>query len=217
MGKSVETVVIGGGQAGLSISYHLARRRREHVVLEQGRVGETWRSKRWDSFTLVTPNWMNQLPDFPYQGPDPDGFLPRNQISAYLEDYAETFGLPVRSGIGVTVLKGRPNGRGYEVETTEGGFLASNVVVATGAFRQPKVPGFSAEISVDIGQLPSSEYKNPNALPAGNVLIVGSGQSGCQIAEELNQSGRRVYQCTSAPVRAGGYTGATVARTVPGG
>ena len=197
MSDRINSVVIGGGHAGLSISYFLTERGMEHIVPERGTIGETWRSKRWDSFSLVTPNWMNQLPRFPYQGPDPDGFLLRNEILEYLESYAVTFKMPVRSGETVTSLKSDSIDGGYTVETADGSFSARNVVVATGAFQQPKIPSFSAEILESVYQIATSEYRNPDRVPQGKVLIVGSGQSGCQIAEELNSSGREVYLCTS--------------------
>lgn len=157
---------------------------------------------------------MNQLPGFQYDGPDPEGYLPRDEISGYMEDYVRTFSLPVRSGVAVTDLKGRSQGDGYTVQTGDGSFDARNVVVATGALQMPKIPGFSAEIAEDVHQIASNDYRNPDTLPDGKVLVVGSGQSGCQIAEELSDSGRDVFLCTSD---VGGSLGDTAAKIRLGG
>lgn len=196
--EQVEVVIIGGGQAGLALSYYLTRQGRTHLVLEQGRVGETWRSQRWDSFTLITPNWMNQLPGFSYQGDDPGGFLPREDIVAYLEQYAASFNAPLHCGVRIKAVRQQPGGDGYVVEAEQMTFEARNVVLATGAYPKPKLPAASAALPVDFCQLHTSQYRNPQALPSGAVLVVGSGQSGCQIAEELCQSGRQVYLSTSS-------------------
>ena len=198
MTEQVETVIIGGGQAGLALSYYLTQQGRTHLVLEQGRVGETWRSGRWDSFTLNTPNCMTQLPGFPYKGDDPDGFLPREDIVTYLEQYAASFNAPLRCGVRVTSVRQQQGGDDYLVEAEQMMFEARNVVVATGAFPQPKLPTASTTLPVDICQLHTGEYRNPQALPSGAVLVVGTGQSGCQIAEDLHESGRQVYLSTSS-------------------
>jgi putative flavoprotein involved in K+ transport len=192
MGEQLDTVVIGGGQAGLAASYFLTLQGREHVVLEQHRIGETWRSGRWDSFTLVTPNWTITLPGGSYTGNDPDGFMHRADVVAYLEQYAGSFKAPVKSGVRVLSVDLNPRG-GYRVETDDGEYEANNVIVATGGFQLPKIPGFSQNISSKVEQLHSGQYRNPESLPPGAVLVVGSGQSGCQIAEELQESGRQVY------------------------
>jgi putative flavoprotein involved in K+ transport len=198
MTEEVEVMIIGGGQAGLALSYYLTQQGRTHLVLEQGRVGESWRSQRWDSFTLITPTWMNKLPGFPYQGDDPDGFMPRENIVAYLDQYAASFNAPLHCGIRVTAVRQQPGGDGYLVEAEEMTFEARNVVLATGAYPKPKIPTASADLRVDICQMHTSEYRNPQTLPSGAVLVVGTGQSGCQIAEELHQSGRQVYLSTSS-------------------
>ena len=202
MTEQVEVVIIGGGQAGLALSYYLTRQGRTHLVLEQGQVGEVWRSERWDSFTLNTPNWMTRLPGFPYQGDDPDGFLPREDIVAYLEQYAASFHAPLQCGVRVTAVRQQPGGGGYLVDAEEITVKARNIVLATGAYPKPKLPTASAALSVDICQLHTSEYRNPQMLPSGAVLVVGTGQSGCQIAEELHESGRQVYLSTSSCGRA---------------
>lgn len=192
-----DTIIVGGGQAGLAMSYLLTQQGRDHVILEKGqRIGKSWRG-RWDSFTLVTPNWQLQLPGFPYQGDDPEGFLTRDEVVRYLEEYAATFDPPLRFGVEVTAIEENDDGDGYLVHTTDRAYEAANVVVAVGAFQYPHIPAFSQDAPEEIVQLHSSEYRNPEALPEGGVLVVGSGQSGCQIAQELNESGRQVYLCTS--------------------
>jgi putative flavoprotein involved in K+ transport len=192
MTTNTNTVIVGGGQAGLSVSYYLTRQGRDHVVLEQAdRAAPVWRDQRWDSFTLVLPNWTIRLPGGEYQGDDPDGFMTREQFATYIEQYAQRVNPPIRYGMRVTSVEAE-NG-GYLVKTGGETFRASNVVMATGCFQQPKVPPFSANLHPDIVQLPTSAYRNSQQLPPGAVLVVGSGQSGSQIAEELYQSGRRVY------------------------
>ena len=191
--RRIDTLVIGAGQAGLAVSYHLTRQGRPHLVIEREGIGASWRARRWDSFTLVTPNWTLQLPGFPYQGGDPHGFLPRDEIVRYLEAYARSFGAPVETGVAAERLSRRPKGAGYRVETDRGPIEATNVVVTVGYFHRPSIPACATAIPAAVRQVHSSAYRNPAALPAGAVLVVGSAQSGCQIAEELNEAGRRVF------------------------
>jgi putative flavoprotein involved in K+ transport len=199
MAERVDTIVIGAGQAGLAVSYYLTQQGRQHLVLERDRVGEAWRSKKWDSFTLVTPNWAVKLPGFAYQGDDPDGYLTHEEVVHYLEEYAAIFNPPLRLGVTVTSLQEAADG--FVVESNAGSFTAANVVVATGAFQKPKIPAFSALLSPHIRQLHSSEYRNSSELPPGAILVVGSGQSGGQITEELYQEGRKVYLSTGGAGR----------------
>jgi putative flavoprotein involved in K+ transport len=202
MNEQIETVVIGGGQAGLAISYYLTQQGRNHVVLEQAaQVGNRWRNYCWDSFTWVTPNWTIRLPGAEYQGDDPDGFLTRAEIVACFEQYVERFNLPVRYGVRVIAIEQKLEGDGYTVKTDRVAFEAANVVIATGLAQQPRLPSFAAEMPTEITQLHSSQYRNSEALPAGAVLVVGSAQSGCQIVEELYQSRRKVYLCVGSAVR----------------
>jgi putative flavoprotein involved in K+ transport len=197
--EQVDTIIVGAGQGGLSMSYYLKQQGREHIILEQAhQAAQVWRN-RWDSFTLNTPNWMTRLPGAEYQGNNPDGFMPRDELVAYFEAYIERFEVPVRYGIRVTSIE--PIEAGYLVCTDEGEFEAANVVIATGLHQQPKIPPFSTNLPAEIHQLHSSEYRNPEALPAGAVLVVGSAQSGCQIAEELCRSGRVVYLSVSSSPR----------------
>jgi putative flavoprotein involved in K+ transport len=206
IGNSHHTVaVIGGGQAGLSMSWHLRQRAIDHVVLERDRVGHEWRDRRWDSFCLVTPNWQCQLPGFGYDGDDPDGFMPGAEVAGFLEKYASGFDPPLAEGVEVTRLR---RGDHFELETSAGPITADQVVVATGPYHQPAVPRMAERFPARIHQLHSSEYRNPGRLPAGDVLVVGTGQSGCQIAEDLLLAGRQVHLAVgSAPRAARRYRG----------
>jgi len=199
MTEQVDTIIIGAGQGGLSTSYYLKQQGREHIILEQAhQVAAAWR-KRWDSFTLITPNWTIRLPGAEYQGDNPDGFMPRDEVIAYFEQYVEQFNLPIRYGVRVTSVE--PVEAGYIVRTDKAEYETANVVMATGLYQQPRIPPFSSNLSADIRQLHSSEYRDPEALPAGAVLVVGSAQSGCQIAEELYQRGGKVYLSVSGAGR----------------
>ncbi len=192
-----EALVVGAGQAGLAVSRELSERGVPHLVLERGRVGQTWRGL-WDSFCLVTPNWTVQLPGGTYDGDDPDGFMARDEVAAYLERYATGFEAPVREGVEVRSLV--PSGDGFELETSTGSLGARAVVVCTGAYQCPHRPAAAASLPPQLLTLDASNYRNPSALPPGRVLVVGSGQSGCQIAEELRESGREVFlACGKAP------------------
>ena len=189
MTDRIEVVIVGAGQAGLAVSHELRRAGVAHVVLERGRVGQSWRT-RWDSFCLVTPNWFLGLPGHPYDGGDPDGFMVRDEVVAHLERYAVK--APVREAVEVTGLGPGPNG-GFLLETSAGEILARTVVLSTGAFQRPYRPAAAATLPADLLQIDVEEYRNPGDLAAGPVLVVGSGQSGCQIAEELQQAGREVF------------------------
>jgi putative flavoprotein involved in K+ transport len=184
--EHVPTVVVGAGQAGLALSRCLTARGLEHVVLERGTVAHSWRTQRWDSFRLLSPNWQTRLPGHRYTGPDPDGFMTGGQVVAFLEDYARSFAAPVRSG--VTVRGIRPAGGGWLVDTTDGPLSAGNVVLATGDLAHPRIPALAAHLPRDLVQRHTSAYRNPAQLPAGAVLVVGAGPSGQQIA-----AGRRVH------------------------
>jgi putative flavoprotein involved in K+ transport len=209
MSERVAVAIVGGGQAGLAVSHLLKARGIEHVVLEKNRIGHAWREERWDSFCLVTPNWQCDLPGFPYAGPDPDGFMQKDEIVAYLEAYAASFAPPIRERTAVTNLASRE--RGFALATSGGEIVADQVVVATGGYHRTTLPRLAERFAAGIVQLHSSAYKNANALPPGDVLVVGSGQSGAQIAEDLHLAGRRVHLCTgSAPRTARFYRGRDV-------
>ena len=199
----IDTVVVGGGQAGLSTSYWLKQQGRQHIVLEKAEEpGSAWR-QRWDSFTLVTPNWSVRLPGSDYGQADPHGYMGRDELIALFADYARRHELPVRYGSEVTAVAPAGSGLGYQVSMADGTRIAAaNVVLATGSFQRPKLPAIAADLPGAIVQLHSGQYRNPAQLPAGAVLVVGSGQSGAQIAEELYQAGRTVYLSVGSAGRA---------------
>jgi cation diffusion facilitator CzcD-associated flavoprotein CzcO len=195
--ETIAVAVVGAGPAGLSISCELTKAGVEHVVLERGRIGQTWRD-RWDNFCLVTPNWSVQLPDGHYDGPDPDAFMSRDEMVAYLERYASKIAAPVRENVDVRAIESRPEG-GFVLETSEGELGADAVVLATGAFKRSFRPAADT-LPAELFQIDVDDYRNEAALPPGTVLVVGSGQSGCQIAEELHEAGRKVVlACGRAP------------------
>jgi len=194
----VEVAVVGAGQAGLAVSHGLTTAGIEHVVLERGRVGQTWRD-RWDSFCLVTPNWSVQLPGGRYDGADPDGYMPKDEIVAYLEGYAAGFAAPVREGVEVVSVRSAPGG-GFVLRTSVGDLGARSVVITTGAYQRPHWPAGADSLPASLPRIDVGQYRNPAALPPGKVLVVGSGQSGVQIAEELHEAGREVVvACGRAP------------------
>ena len=198
MSTHIETVIVGGGQAGLAVSYYLSQKNRPHIVLEQAdKAGNAWRNHRWDSFTLNTPNWQSVLPGTEIPGSNPDNFLSRDEIVAYFENYVSSFQLPMSYAVQVHSVGPKSSGHGYVVQSSTGRFEASNVVIATGLYQKPKIPAVSAEFPPQIRQIHSDEYRNPQSLPNGTVLVVGSGQSGARIAEELYKSGRKVYLSVS--------------------
>lgn len=196
--ESVAVAIVGGGQAGLATSRELTKAGLEHVVLERGRVGETWRN-RWDSLCLVTPNWSVQLPDGHYAGPEPDGLMPRDEFVAYLERYAAESQVPIREHVDLTSVESLP-GDGFVLRTSAGDTHAKAVVLATGAYQRPHRPAAAATLPAELAQIDVDDYRNEQTLPPGKVLIIGSGQSGCQIAEELSEAGRDVVvACGRAP------------------
>ncbi len=202
-------VVVGGGQAGLSVAHALQRRGLRPLVLERQRIGYAWEQQRWDSFCLVTPNWQCRLPDFPYDGPDPEGFMGRNEIVEYLRRFAARIAADVREGVQVSRLV--RHGRGYRLFTSEGEIEADQVVVATGAYHRPRRHPQAERLPASVVQLDARDYRNPGQLPPGPVLVVGSGQSGCQIAEDLFLAGRTVHLSVgSAPRSPRRYRGRDV-------
>ena len=190
MEHATETLIIGAGQAGLAMSRCLTDLGRDHLILEKGRVAERWRSERWDSLTLLTPNWQTRLPGYRYRGDDPDGFMSRDEVVSFFEGYATSFSPPVVGGVEVSSVA--ESDRGFEVTTDRGRFDARNVVVATGHAGAPSIPTLSRSIDPSIHQLHSAHYRNPRSLPEGGVLVVGAAASGQQIASELLAAGRRV-------------------------
>ena len=193
MNECIETIIVGGGQAGLAMSYHLSRRGREHVVLERARVAERWRTQRWDSLMFQFPNWSIALPGRSYTGTDPDGFSHKSEVLAFIEGYATWLKAPVRTGIEVQCLRPASHPGRYLVSTNAGTFETRNVVIATGPYQRPRIPALSMGLPPDVLQVHAGEYRSPHELPSGAVLVVGSGASGCQIAEELLAAGHRVF------------------------
>lgn len=187
---SIDTIIIGAGQAGLATSHHLSAAGHDHVVLERGRVGERWHSEVWDSLHLLTPNWMNTLPGWSCAPHDPDGFLSAGGFAANLTSYARSFSAPVRESTSVQSLRRRRER--FEVRTQSETWSARRVVLATGWCDQPAVPGIAAGIAPTIHQLTPDAYRNPGALRDGAVLVVGASATGVQLADELQASGRDV-------------------------
>jgi len=199
--EHIETVIVGGGQSGLATSYFLAQHGREHIVLEQAaQAGNVWRNERWDSFTMVTPNWAFRMPGAEYNGADPHGFMSRDEIVAFFDQYVERFQLPIQYNTCVVSVE-PTDGKGYRVRTSERTYHSNHVVIANGFFQEPRKAPAAAGLPPGIMHLHSSAYRNPESLPAGAVLVIGSAQSGCQIAEELYQHGRKVFLSTGTAGR----------------
>jgi putative flavoprotein involved in K+ transport len=189
--EQIETLIIGGGQAGLTMSHRLKQRGLAHLVLERHRIAERWRSERWDGLKFQFPNWSVRLPDFPFPHTDPDAFATSRDILDFITAYADFVAPPIRCGVEVTKLQRRLGEPGFVAKTFGGPIEAKNVVVATGPYQRPAIPAVLRDDA--IFQVHASQYRSPDRLPSGAVLVVGSGASGAQIAEELSRAGRRVY------------------------
>jgi putative flavoprotein involved in K+ transport len=190
--EKVQTLIIGGGQAGLAMSHMLGQRGLPHLVLERHRIAERWRSERWDGLRFQFPNWSVRLPDFPLRHADPDGFATSREIADFITAYADFIAAPIRCGVAVTALRCRDGASGFVAETSHGPIEADHVVVATGPYQRPRIPALLRD-ELNVFQLHASRYQKPGQLPSGAVLVVGSGASGAQIAEELLRAGRQVY------------------------
>ncbi len=201
MQSHFSVVIVGGGQAGLSASYCLKQKNIDSIIFEKESVAHSWRSKRWDSFCLVTPNWQCTLPGYPYAGSDPHGFMQRDEIVQYVESYAESFQPNLKTGVAVLKVRKRDAERVFEVFTSAGTYTADQIVIATGGYHTPKVPRMAERLSESVVQLHSSAYKNPESLGDRAVMIVGTGQSGCQIAEDLHLAGKQVHLCVGGAPR----------------
>ena len=185
-----DTIVVGGGQAGLAASSFLTAAGHDHVVLERGRIGQRWRSGVWDSLRLLSPNWMNSLPGWAYQGADPDGFASATDFASSLARYAESFRAPVVEGAGVQdlrIVRGR-----FEVSTDVGAWRGRHVILATGWCDLPRIPSWAQDLHESVAQLTPDEYRNAASLPDGGVLVVGASATGVQLAQELREAGRDV-------------------------
>jgi putative flavoprotein involved in K+ transport len=190
--EQVETLIIGGGQAGLVMSHRLKQRGLAHLVLERHRIAERWRSERWDGLKFQFPNWSVRLPDFSFPHSEPDAFATTGEIVEFISAYAAFVAPPIRCGVEVKRLQRRDGASGFIAETSDGPIEAANVVIATGPYQRAVIPDLLRD-DADVFQVHASRYLNPNQLPSGAVLVVGSGASGAQIAEELCRAGRRVY------------------------
>ncbi len=197
--KHVDTLIVGGGQAGLALSRCLTDRSVTHVVLERGQIGERWRSERWDSLRLLTPRWQSRLPGHAYRGPDPDGYMSRQEVIEYLEGYAASFPAPVETG--VTVESAQRIGQEYIVQTDRGTWTANRLVVATGDCHESFVPDLATNLSADVHQVVPTAYRNPTQLPEGGVLVVGASATGLQLASEIHATGRPVTLSVSRHTR----------------
>jgi putative flavoprotein involved in K+ transport len=206
----IPVAVVGGGQAGLSISYFLKERGIGHLVFEKRNATHVWKDQRWDSFCLVTPNWQCDLPGLPYDGADPHGFMRKNEIVAYLARFKKLVDAPLHEGVSVNRVAPRAEG-GFDIITSEGDYFADEVVVASGGYHVPIVPRMAERLPRTIKQVHSEQYRNAQSLPEGAVLVVGSGQSGAQIAEDLHLAGRKVHLAVgNAPRCARFYRGRDV-------
>ncbi len=197
--RHVAVVVIGAGHAGLAMSYWLSRRGVDHIVLERGEVAHTWKTERWDSLRLLTPNWQSRLPGSSHEEQDPDGFRTMPETVAFLEAYARQVAPPLYTRTRVDAV--RPASRGYEVDTDQGSWACDAVVLATGACNRPAIPAVAAALPAGIESVSPLQYRNPDALPEGGVLVVGASASGVQLAEELQAAGRQVTLCVGEHVR----------------
>jgi putative flavoprotein involved in K+ transport len=197
--RGVDVVVVGAGHCGLAMSHELARRGIEHVVLERGEVANTWRTERWDSLRLLTPNWMCRLPGYRYQGDDPDCYMNVGEVVNFVSGYAAWVSAPVITH--TPVIRVEPGGHGYRVCTSRGDWLCRAVVMATGAFNKPIVPRIAEGIPRGVEQLSAQAYRNPDQLAEGDVLVVGASATGVQLAQEIQRSGRRVTLAVGEHVR----------------
>ena len=196
---SVDVIVIGAGHSGLAMSRFLTLRSIEHVILERGEVANSWRYERWDSLRLLTPNYLSRLPGYQYNGEDRDGYMSMGEIVAFIDGFAEFAQAPVKTGTEVTSVTATENG--YHLITNKGEWNTPAVVIASGAFNLPTVPAVSAAIPGNVRQITTRDYRNPNALEDGGVLVVGASATGLQLADEIQDSGRPVTLAVGEHVR----------------
>lgn len=197
LAQSVDTIVVGGGQAGIAMSEHLGKLGVEHIVFEKNRIAEAWRSGRWDSLVANGPAWHDRFPNMTFAHHGADVFVPKDAVADYFEAYARMVNAPVRCGVAVTCVRKNPGDSGFIVETSDGTFLANHVVAATGPFQIPVIPQI-VPAQAAVTQIHSASYRNPGELPDGAVMVIGAGSSGAQIAEELLLAGRKVYLSVGA-------------------
>jgi putative flavoprotein involved in K+ transport len=203
--RTITTVIIGAGQAGLAMSRCLTEHSIDHVLLERGEVANSWRKERWDSLRLLTPNWQTKLPGYQYEGNNPDGFMTMPDVINFMDSYAEVISAPVQTGVTVTGVypldNDLPNNRGYRVVTNQGEWQCRTLVIASGAFNTPVIPKVSTALPASIDSLSSQQYRNPEQLKEGGVLVVGGSATGLQLADEIQRSGRSVSLSTGEHVR----------------
>ncbi len=197
--SSVTTVIVGAGHAGLAMSRCLAERSIDHVLLERGEIAHTWRTERWDSLRLLTPNWQSRLPDYAYDGADPDGFMTSPQVADFIVTYAARIGAPIRTGVTVTSVVASDDG--YRVETDRGTWRCRALVLASGAHGLPNVPACAAAVPDTVQTLTSKQYRRPDQLDERGVLVVGASATGVQLADEIARSGREVTLCVGEHIR----------------
>ena len=208
--SKTQVAIVGGGQSGLSMSYYLQKLGIDHVVIEKNNVVNSWKTARWDNFCLVTPNWQCNLPGWPYQGNDPDGFMKKNEIIEYLDGFVKHVNAPTVVGVKVSQVSPHLDG-GFNITTSAGNLMADQVVVASGAYHEPVIPRMAERLPTHIVQIHSEQYRRAEDLPQGAVLVVGNGQSGAQIAEDLHLAGKKVILATGdAPRCARFYRGKDV-------
>jgi len=196
---SIDTIIIGAGHAGLAASHFLTALAIEHLILERGEVANSWRKERWDSLKLFTPNWQTRLPGYDYSGSDPDGYMNVKEVIGLIESYATSNDAPVQTGTTVTSVKKNPDG--YRVKTDRGTWHCKSIIIASGACNLPAIPNLTNDFPTDIQQIPASDYRNPETLQEGGVLIVGASATGLQLAQEIRNSGRQVTIATGEHVR----------------
>lgn len=197
-----QVIIVGGGQAGLSASYGLTQQKIKHLIFDRGAIGDTWGKRRWDSFCLVTPNWQCRLPGFDYDGNDPKGFMLKDEIVDYVKRYAASFNPPLKGNVEVYKVFRKTKHGDFHIETSIGNYTAQKVIIATGAYHVPNILPISKEFGEEISQIHSEKYKNPEQLAEGATLVVGSGQSGAQIAEDIHIAGKKVFLCVGSAPRA---------------
>ena len=195
--EKTDVVVVGGGQAGIAASEHLTKAGIKHVVLERDRIAESWRTMRWDSLVANGPAWHDRFPNMEFKNRHQDAFVPKEEVADYFIDYAKMFNAPIREGVGVNSVTRKAGSAGFVVQTSDGVIEASYVISATGAFQRPMVPPIVPKVE-GLNQIHSTAYRNPQALPEGNVLVIGAGSSGAQISTELMRSGRKTFLSVGA-------------------
>ncbi|MGI9400837.1 MAG: NAD(P)-binding domain-containing protein [Rhizobiaceae bacterium] len=197
--KNTATVIIGAGQAGLAVSKHLADRSIDHVLLERGEVANSWRTERWDSLKLLTPNWQSRLPGYAYEGDNPDGYMDMQEVVSFLDNYSARISAPVESH--TNVLSVKQSEKGYTISTDRGMWSCDKLVLASGACNIASVPKFADDLPKEIKSITPLQYRNPDQLPDGGVLVVGASATGLQLAKEIQASGRQVTICVGEHVR----------------